>query len=98
MSPYFHFPLDEARYLRLAELLREADMEFIEDRRESFRLFEGSPLINDVYGHLRTIRGEFPAFLRSSEGRFWFVVTVTHDAEVLGDIERVLHAEPNPVM
>jgi hypothetical protein len=90
MSPHIRFALDEATYLAARERLRAAGMEFVEEGRQEYRVSERRPPFHEVRGRLRTPRGEFPARFHEWDGRYGFVLTVTHDVEVLEEVGRVL--------
>src|SRR5262249_12446954 len=94
MSPHIPFQLDEVTYRGARERLRAAGMEFGgEGRPGGHGGGGGAPPFHEVRGRLRTPRGEFPACFQEWEGKYWFRLTVTHDVELLEDMERVLRVE-----
>ena len=103
MSPHSTFVLDPEGFRRCRELLAAEGLRLVEERRESFRLFDNSPETNCTYGQVRSARGNFPCLLRSSADYQHLVVTVTgqSDVAILEDVERALVGhliEPRPAL
>ena len=93
MSPHFPFNLDEAGFRTAVDRLRVAGLEFVEERRQTYRVFEHGPDVAEIRGRLKSARGAFPAHFQSWNDKHVFVVTVTHDVEILDDVYQALGVE-----